>query len=82
LKAHQTSMITKEIFHNLLFNIIVSIVFTLVVGMVFSPLLQLFQVPKDIFNLTYQFGLVILSVLTLTSTQMYIGTVLRVMNYA
>ena len=50
--------------------------------MVFSPLLHLFQVPKDIFNLTYQFGLVILSVLTLTSTQMYIGTVLRVMNYA
>lgn len=82
LKAHQTSMIPKEIYHNLLFNIIVSIVFTLVVGMVFSPLLHLFQVPKDIFNLTYQFGLVILSVLTLTSTQMYIGTVLRVMNYA
>ena len=43
LKAHQTSMIPKEIYHNLLFNIIVSIVFTLVVGMVFSPLLHLFK---------------------------------------
>ena len=42
LKAHQTSMIPK-IYHNLLFNIIVSIVFTLVVGMVFSPLLHLFK---------------------------------------
>lgn len=82
LKAHQTSMIPKEIYHNLLFNIIISVIFTIVVGITFSPLLHLFQVPKDIFDLTYQFGLVILSVLTLTSTQMYIGTVLRVMNHA
>ena len=32
LKEHQPSSISQEIYHNLLFNIIVSIVFTIVIG--------------------------------------------------
>ena len=42
----------------------------------------LFQVPKDIFRLTYQFGLILLSVFTLITCQMFIGTVLRMVNHA
>ena len=82
LKEHQPSSISQEIYHNLLFNIIVSIVFTIVIGLAFRTYPTTFQVPQDIFKLTYQFGLIILSVLTLTTCQMYIGTVLRVMNHA
>lgn len=82
LKEHQPSSISQEIYHNLLFNSIVSIVFTIVIGIAFELILRLFQVPQDIFKLTYQFGMIILSVLTLTTCHMYIGTVLRVMNHA
>ena len=82
LKEHQPSSISQEIYHNLLFNIIVSIVFTIVIGLAFELILRLFQVPQDIFKLTYQFGMIILSVLALTTCHMYIGTVLRVMNHA
>lgn len=63
LKEHQPSSISQEIYHNLLFNSIVSIVFTIVIGIAFELILRLFQVPQDIFKLTYQFGMIILSVL-------------------
>lgn len=82
LKEHNDLSISKEIYHNLSLNLVVSLIFTIVIGILFSQILWLFQVPKDIFRLTYQFGLILLSVFTLITCQMFIGTVLRMVNHA
>ena len=62
LKEHQPSSISQEIYHNLLFNSIVSIVFDCDWDRI-RTYLTTFQVPQDVFKLTYQFGMIILSVL-------------------
>ena len=64
LKEHNDLSISKEIYHNLSLNLVVSLIFTIVIGILFSQILWLFQVPKDIIRLTYQFGLILLSVFT------------------
>ena len=49
LKEHQPSSISQEIYHNLLFNSIVSIVFTIDWDRI-RTYLTTFQVPQDIFQ--------------------------------
>ena len=81
LKEHQPSSISQEIYHNLLFNSIVSIVFTIVIGIAFELILRLFRYLRYI-----QTDLSIwndyIECTHFNDLSHVYGTVLRVMNHA
>ncbi|UXR86824.1 MATE family efflux transporter [Staphylococcus felis] len=81
-KEHEVHAIKSEVYHSVTLNIVLSIGVCIVAMMSYHWILLFMQVPSSIFDLTYQFGMIFLVGFTMTTTQMLVGSLLRILGLA
>ncbi len=81
-KAYEVSELKSEIYHSLTLNFVFSILISLIAHFTYHKMLIFMHVPQEIFEITYQFGVVFLWGFGITTTQMLVSSLLRILNLA
>lgn len=81
-KERDMTAIKSELYHSLTLNLVLSAFLGITALICYRWILMLMQVSQDIFELTYQFGVILLLGFAITTAQMLVSTILRILYMA
>lgn len=81
-KEKDKQLMKMDITMGLIFNIVVTVILSIVAMLFIDPILNVLNIPKDVYQVTKSFALALLLMNFVHTTNMLMGTVLRVLEYA
>lgn len=81
-KEKDKQLMKTDITMGLIFNIVVTVILSIVAMLFIDPILNILNIPKDVYQVTKSFALALLLMNFVHTTNMLMGTVLRVLEHA
>lgn len=81
-KEKDKQLMKTDITMGLIFNIVVTVILSIVAMLFIDPILNVLNIPKDVYQVTKSFALALLLMNFVHTTNMLMGTVLRVLEHA